>query len=99
MIRNVVMGRLQDASDETAVSELERGLAGIRGLDLAGQLAMSVGRDAGVRDGGWDFAIINDWADVDAYRNYDVDDEHNVYRAIIGAVCAEVARVQFEVTD
>ena len=97
MIRNVVMGRLKDTSDET-VAELDRGLAGIRSLDLPGQLSMSAGRDAALRDGGWDFAIVNDWADAEAYRAYDVDDTHNVYRSIIGGVSAQVARVQFEIT-
>ncbi len=95
MIRNVVMGRLTDAADEAAVAEVERGLAGIRGLDLPGLLAMSAGRDEGLRAGGWHFAIVNDWADADAYRSYDLDEEHNRYRAMIVAVCSDVARVQF----
>ena len=93
MIRNVVMGRLKDPADPAAGKQLDDGLAGIAALDLPGQLAMHVGRDAGLREGAWTFAITNDWIDADAYRSYDVDEEHNRYRRLIVEVC-DVARVQ-----
>lgn len=94
MIRNVVMGRVSDPSKE---DEVERGLAGITGLQLDGLVDMQIGRDAGLRPGGWSFVIINDWTDADAYRAYDVDEEHNRYRALIAGGCADIARVQFEI--
>jgi hypothetical protein len=103
MIRNVVVGRLAPDDDpgraEDAIGRLEEGLAGIAALDLPGQVAVHVGRDAGIREGGWSFAITSDWVDVDAYRAYDLDAEHNRYRAMIVAACAEVARVQFVIGD
>lgn len=98
MIRNVVVGRLRDGDDpERDLEQLNRGLGGIARLHLPGLLANHVGLDMGLRDGGWSFAITNDWADIDAYRNYDLDEEHNVYRAMVVEVCEQVARVQFEV--
>lgn len=97
MIRNVVMGRLREDLDADGETTFVQGLAGIAALRLPGQLAMSVGRDAGLRPGGWSFAIVNDWADAESYRGYDVDDEHGRYRAMIGRACAELARVQFEI--
>ena len=99
MIRNVVMGRIRDADDAAAQAQLDEGLAGIAALQLPGQLAMAVGRDLGLRDGGWTFALTNDWADAEAYRSYDTDAEHNRYRRLIVEVCAEVVRVQFAVPD
>ena len=93
MIRNVVMGRAADTSHE---SELEAGLAGIAALQLDGMLSMQVGRDAGLREGNWSFCIVNDWVDADAYRAYDLDEEHNRYRAMVGGACSELSRVQFE---
>jgi hypothetical protein len=98
MIRNVVMGRLPADADAEVQQKLDEGLAGIAGLQLPGLLAMQVGRDAGLREGGWTFAITNDWVDVAAYRNYDVDPEHGRYRAIIGGVCEQLARVQLELS-
>ena len=97
MIRNVVLMRIPDDADQHVRDELEAGLQGIAALDLPGQLAVHVGLDAGLREGGWSAAITSDWADATAYHAYDVDPEHNVHRARIVAVCADVARVQLEI--
>lgn len=99
MIRNVVMGRLRTAAEGTVTeddrAQLRIAIDGIRALDLPGQRAVAAGEDLGLRDGGWDFAITNDWADEASYRGYDADPEHNRHRAVIVALCEQVARVQF----
>jgi hypothetical protein len=60
--------------------------------------AMNVGCDLGLRDGGWTFAITNDWQDADAYRVYDAEEEHNrLRREIFAVICDEIARVQFTI--
>ena len=99
MIRNVVVGRLRQAADpaqrEADAALLEEGLAGIAALRFPGMLAMSVGSDIGLRDGGWSFAITNDWQDADSYRVYDADEEHNrLRREIFAKICENIARVQ-----
>ena len=61
-------------------------------------IAMSTGADLGLRDGGWDFAIKNDWQDADSYRIYDQDEEHNrLRREIFAQICQDIARVQIQV--
>ena len=102
VIRNVVVGRLRatDDPDQRAVdvAMLHEGLAGIAALQLPGLLAMNVGCDLGLRDGGWTFAITNDWQDADAYRVYDAEEEHNrLRREIFAVICEEIARVQFTI--
>lgn len=102
MIRNVVVGRLRPAEDpDQQVADaalLQEGLAGIAALRLPGMLAMHVGLDLGLRDGGWSFAITNDWPDAAAYQVYDADEEHNrLLREIFAKICQDVARVQFQV--
>jgi hypothetical protein len=102
MIRNVVVGRLRPAGDagQQAADEalLREGLAGIAALSFPGMLAMNVGCDLGLRDGGWTFAITNDWQDAGAYRVYDTDEEHNrLRRDIFAKICQDIARVQFEI--
>ena len=57
---------------------------------------MAVGRDFGLREGGWSFAIVNDWTDAEAYRAYDAEPEHNRHRAVLGRLSSDLARVQFE---
>lgn len=102
MIRNVVVGRLRRAEDPgrqaADAALLQEGLAGIAALSIPGMLAMSVGCDLGLRDGGWSFAIINDWENAEAYRVYDADEEHNrLRREIFAKICEDIARVQFQV--
>ena len=104
MIRNVVVGRLRDAPDPGQAAldrdRLDAALAGIEALGCPGRVASRVGRDAGLRDGGWDFAITNDWVDAAAYRVYDADAEHNrLRREEFAPVCAEIVRVQLELPD
>jgi hypothetical protein len=101
VIRNVVVGRLRQAADpaqrEADAALLEEGLAGIAALRFPGMLAMSVGSDIGLRDGGWSFAITNDWQDADSYRVYDADEEHNrLRREIFAKICENIARVQIQ---
>jgi hypothetical protein len=95
MIRNVVMGRLRPDADGT---QLEHGLAGMRALKVEGMLSLECGRDAALREGNWDYAITADFVDVDAYRRYDEDEEHNrLRREALGPVTEQIARVQFTV--
>ncbi|HEX3590199.1 MAG TPA: Dabb family protein [Pseudonocardiaceae bacterium] len=102
MIRNVVVGRLRAADDERQQAAdlvlLREGLAGIAALRCPGMLAMNVGADLGLREGGWSFAITNDWQDAESYRGYDADEEHNrLRREIFAVITEEIARAQFEI--
>ncbi|NHC45407.1 Dabb family protein [Motilibacter aurantiacus] len=93
MIRNVVLGKLRAGADPAV---LEEGLDGIRRLQVDGMLSVTAGRDAGLREGNWDYVITADFADADAYRRYDLDEEHNRLRRECFAVVSEqVARAQF----
>jgi hypothetical protein len=100
VIRNVVVGRLRPAEDPAQQAAdaalLQEGLAGIAALSFPGMLATNVGTDLGMREGGWNFAITNDWEDADAYHVYDQDEEHNrLRREIFAQICQDIARVQF----
>ena len=104
MIRNVVVGRLRQADDPAQraadAALLQEGLAGMAALKLPGMLAMNVGADLALRDGGWSFAITNDWQDADSYRAYDADEEHNrLRREIFAKICQDIARVQIQLDD
>ena len=96
MIRNVGMVKLRDDHDRAAVDAIIEGLAA---LACPGTLAYTIGRDLGLREGGWSFAIVADFVDVDAYRGYDLDGEHNRLRAELQAHVEAIARVQFEVAS
>jgi hypothetical protein len=102
VIRNIVVGRLRAAQDPARQAAdarlLQEGLAGIAALQIPGLLAMAVGTDLALREGGWSFAITNDWQDAEAYRVYDLDEEHNrLRREIFAVICQDIARVQFQI--
>jgi hypothetical protein len=93
MIRNVVMGRLNPDAD---LELLETGLAGLRALRIEGLITLDCGRDAGLREGNWDYGIVADLVDEQAYCRYDEDEEHNrLRREVFGLVSEQVVRVQF----
>jgi len=95
MIRNVVMGRLHPGAD---TDRLDEGLACLRRLQIEGMLTLQCGRDAGLREGNWDYALTADLVDEKAYRRYDEDEEHNrIRRELLGPVSEQVVRLQFAV--
>jgi Stress responsive A/B Barrel Domain len=94
MIRNVVVGRLKPGADRR---DAEEALAAMTAMTLEGCLDMRVGLDAGLREGNWDFSITADFADVEVYRRYDADDEHNrIRREMFAPISEEIIRIQFE---
>jgi Stress responsive A/B Barrel Domain len=94
VIRNVVVGRLKDGASR---EDAEKALAAIAALELEGCLDMRVGVDAGLREGNWDYSITADFTDVDAYRRYDLDEEHNrIRREMFAPISEEIVRIQFQ---
>ena len=91
MIRNVVLAKLKDGYDAAELAQIQQGL---RELNCPGTVAYSVGSDAGLREGNWDFVIVADFTDVDAYRGYDADAEHNALRARLAPMVEQIARAQ-----
>ena len=95
MIRNVVLGRLRPDADP---AQLEAGLSALRAMLIDGMVALDCGRDLGLRDGNFDYAVTADLVDEAAYRRYDEDEEHNrIRRELLGPVSEQIVRVQFAV--
>jgi hypothetical protein len=93
MIRNVVMVRLREGYDEDWLAAWMRS---IQALNCPGTVAYTIGRDLGLRAGGWSFAIVADFVDEASYRAYDADEQHNALRAELAPNAEQVARVQFQ---
>lgn len=93
MIRNVVVGRVRP---DVSRGQVEEALAAIAALDPPGCLDLRVGVDAGLREGNWSFCITADFTDEDAYRRYDLEEEHNrIRRELFGPISEQIVRVQF----
>jgi stress responsive alpha/beta barrel protein len=95
MIRNVLVGKLRPG---VSPEDIETALDAIMALDPPGCLDMKVGLDAGLREGNWDFTVTADFADVDAYRAYDLDDAHNrIRRELFAPISEDLVRIQIDV--
>ncbi|WP_298212313.1 Dabb family protein [Ferrimicrobium sp.] len=92
MIRNVVMMKLKPDYDPSLLNTL---LARLHTLNCPGTLSYTAAVDAGLRSGNWTVAIVADFIDVDSYRGYDENTEHNQIRAELAPLIEEIARVQF----
>jgi hypothetical protein len=93
MVRNIVLVKLAPGQDPAAVAEAQ---SAFLDLNCPGTLSYLIADDLGLRDGNWSFAIVADFADADAYRAYDQDEEHNRARAGLLPMTEQIARVQFE---
>jgi hypothetical protein len=87
------MVKMRDGCDEEWLTDLMRRF---QGLNCPGTAAYTIGRDLGLREGGWTFAIVADFVDLESYRNYDNDELHNALRAELATQTEQVARVQFQ---
>jgi hypothetical protein len=94
VIRNVVMVQLKAEADLAEVARIQDGL---RAMNCPGTVSYSLGDDLRLREGNWSFAIVADFTDVDAYRTYDADAEHNRLRGLLAPMTASIARCQFEI--
>ncbi len=92
MIRNVVMMKMKPDFDASLLEEL---LARLRRMNCPGTMSYTADLDAGLLEGNWTLAIVSDFVDVEAYRGYDSDHEHNQIRAELAPMIEEIARVQF----
>jgi hypothetical protein len=95
VIRNVVVGRVRP---DVPRAQLEAALAAIMALDPPGCVSLVAGVDAGLREGNWSFAITGDFVDEQAYRDYDLEAEHNrVRRELFAPIAEQMVRLQFVV--
>lgn len=93
MIRNVVLVRLKPGVEE---AQVERFTDAMLSLQLPGLINLTCGRDAGLREGNMDVALIADLEDEEAYRAYDEDPEHNrIRRELVAPIADRVERCQY----
>ena len=94
MIRNVVVGRLRP---DVPAEQVEAALQALRDLRVEGvTIRMVAGTDLGLREGNASYALTVDLDDEDAYRVYDLDEEHNrIRREMFAPISASIERTQF----
>mgnify|MGYP000859077981 FL=1 len=97
MIRHVVIFRWQPDTEAAAVAAVSSGLTDLAARML-GVVRYEHGPDVGINEGNFDYAVVADFDDVDAFVEYR---DHPEHRALIveriAPHLAERVAVQFEV--
>ena len=93
-IRNVVVGTVREG---VSPEEVETALQALRDLRVEGvTMRLVAGQDLGLRDGNAAYVLTADFDDAEAYRVYDLDDEHNrIRRELFAPISASISRIQF----
>ena len=92
--RHIVMFRWKPGTNAAQLEALERGLVALPAL-VPEIRAYRFGADARAAEGNFDFAIVADFDDVDAWRRYVVHPAHQKLVAeLVRPITAERAAVQ-----
>ena len=98
MIRHVVMFRFRDDADEAQRQAVHDAIATMPEATGVTE-AYTIGPDIGLAAGNFDFAVVGDFADQDAYTTYRDHPEHQrIVLDVIRPAIADRAAIQF-VTD
>ncbi len=79
-------------------TNLKLSLAATKALKIAGMRSLDFHADLGVRDGNAEYAVVAEFDDVDAYRRYDADPEHDrIRREIALPLVASIERCLYRI--
>jgi len=97
MFRHVVLFRWKPGTPAREIEALERALAALPG-EISEIRSYRFGRDAGAAPGNFDFAIVADFADAEAWRRYVAHPAHaKLVAERVRPILGERAATQFRV--
>jgi hypothetical protein len=96
-VRHVVVFRLQPDTPDEPIERLAASLLALS-TTLTGLEDYRVGRDLGVNDASWDFAVTADFVDEASYLAYRDHPEHQaIIREQVAPIVADRASVQLAI--
>lgn len=96
-VRHVSLLRFADDVSDDAVAAIEAALGGLPAR-LPQLRDYRYGRDLGLTEGGYDFAVVAEFDDVDGYAAYRDDPEHRrILAELVRPVITDRAVVQYHV--
>ena len=96
MVRHIAMFRLKDDAPEGTFESLSEGLSEMT-KRIPGISKYRYGRDLGLREGNFDFAVVADFEDEDAFTAYANHPDHQAFiRDQLTPVMTERVALQFE---
>lgn len=95
MIRHVAVFRFKDTITEAYVDQIDETLATLPSI-IPEIISFSSGRNAGVTEGAWDYAVVSDFASAEDYLTYATNPQHvDMVRNLVGPYVAQTSRTQF----
>jgi Stress responsive A/B Barrel Domain len=96
MIRHIVLFRWKEGVTDADIASVQTSLDGLPPAIPAIRTYVH-GPDLRIGEGSWDYGIVADFDDADAWQIYDADTEHSRVRAeIIRPLIAERATVRID---
>ena len=97
MLRHIVMFKFKEDAPADAALSLEQGLSRLA-RSIPEIAAYDYGRDLELREGNFDFCLVAEFADVEAFGRYVVHADHQRFiQRQLTPVVAQRISVQFEV--
>ena len=95
MIRHVILIKFRP---ETTREQVDALIAAMHALEIRGLRDFSIGTDLGLREGNMSYAGVFDFEDEDAWRAYDLDEEHNrIRRELVAPIAERAERCQYRI--
>jgi len=97
MLRHVVMFKLMDGAPADALKSLEDGLQALP-QSISEIASYRYGSDLGLREGNFDFCLVAEFEDADAFARYVVHPDHQAFiKDRLTPVVSERVSVQYEI--
>ena len=97
MIRHVAVFKLSDAATDEVIETIDSVLATLPDI-IPEIISFTSGRNAGVTEGAWDYAVVSDFKTADDYTTYATNPDHvSMVKNVVGPYVVESARTQFKV--
>lgn len=97
MVRHIAMFRLKEDAPEGTLESLSEGLS-VLAQSISAFSSYSYGRDLGLREGNYDFAVVADFENAEAFASYAKHPAHLAFiQDQLTPVVAERVALQFEI--
>lgn len=97
MVRHIALFAFTDEATQEDIDAVDAGLGGLPGV-IDEIVMYSFGRDLGLGDGTYDYAVIGDFESAEDFRRYSAHPSHvEVLNTRIKPILKAVVRVQMEI--
>ncbi len=94
MLKHIIMIKFKPGTPESDIRQIEAGLAGLPAV-IDEIIRFEFGRDLVREERSFDFALVADFADLEALKRYQVHPAHQEVAAKVRQAAAQIVAVDF----